>query len=56
LEELHPGKALVVLLLGSFSVRKTELHGAEAYNVGLILLESELHGASYWRRLGFYLW
>jgi hypothetical protein len=56
LEELHQGKALVVLLLGSFLVRKTELHGAEAYNVGLILLESELHGTSYWRRLGFCLW
>lgn len=61
LGQLFTGKRLVILSLGQFEDTVEDDVRQEAslnpcYRVGLILVESELGGIFYWRRLGFCLW
>ena len=61
LGQLFKGKRLVILSLGHIEDTIVDDVSEEAslgprHHVGLILVESELSGISYWRRLGFCLW
>ena len=60
MDELFPGKRLVTLYLGHFKDKAgaaAEVGSHEPnYRVGLLLVESDLSGVSYWRRLGFCVW
>ncbi|RDW62185.1 hypothetical protein BP6252_11618 [Coleophoma cylindrospora] len=56
LKELFPGKALKVLLLGSFKDTPNDEKDGNLFNAGLVILESESNGLQYWKRLGFCIW
>ncbi|KAL9041442.1 MAG: hypothetical protein Q9180_001279 [Flavoplaca navasiana] len=58
--EMFPGMQLVVLHLGNFKDQEEaaspDVSNGPLYRVGLLLLESNLKGTPYWRRLGFCIW